>query len=300
MQVVNFLIATTTVDVNSPNADGFTPMDLLLQDERNMKYKAIAGPLQCVGAMRSKDTSLSKHELKAIRTKILSPPTCYQMNNASYYSKYKVLKNVNNGNIRCEDDWLERKRNALMVVASLLATMAFQAGVNPPGGIWQDDFKGDSTSSKPHKAGSSIMADTAPVQYKYFLIYNTSGFTASISIILLLMSGLPLKRRFFIWILTGIVWFALHAMTMSYMMSVFGLTYFPDSLTSSRIIKGSCNFWISLVFLSLLGHVIRSAIKLRTCLKKLMRERETNFMLNGHCDCEPRQSLMRIIISCFR
>uniref|UniRef100_A0A803N971 PGG domain-containing protein n=1 Tax=Chenopodium quinoa TaxID=63459 RepID=A0A803N971_CHEQI len=34
--------------------------------------------------------------------------------------------------------WLEDRRTSLMVVASLIATMAFQVGINPPGGVWQD------------------------------------------------------------------------------------------------------------------------------------------------------------------
>ncbi|KAI7988411.1 Ankyrin repeat-containing protein BDA1 [Camellia lanceoleosa] len=43
-----------------------------------------------------------------------------------------------------QGQWLAKKRDALMVVASLLATMAFQAVVNPPGGVWQDDKPVDS------------------------------------------------------------------------------------------------------------------------------------------------------------
>ncbi|XVF34588.1 hypothetical protein REPUB_Repub18cG0071500 [Reevesia pubescens] len=272
IEVVNFLIATNTVDVNSLNADDFTPIDLLLEDERNLKLKAIARSLQCVGALRSKDTSLSKHKLRDVRTKILSPPTCYQMN--ASYSKYKVQKNINC--TRC-DDWLERKRSALMVVASLLATMAFQAGVNPPGGIWQDNFEGDS-KSKPHKAGSWIMADTHPIQYKYFLIYNSGGFMASLSIILLLLSGLPLKRRFVVWIFMAIVWVALYAMTMSYLISVFCSTPFRDFHVPLEVANGSLSIWIGLVSLLLLAHTIRSIIKMIRYLRKLMRKRETN-----HC-----------------
>uniref|UniRef100_A0A803NCN3 PGG domain-containing protein n=1 Tax=Chenopodium quinoa TaxID=63459 RepID=A0A803NCN3_CHEQI len=51
-------------------------------------------------------------------------------------------------------DWLEKQRNALMVVASLIATMAFQTGVNPPGGVWQED-----DNENNYKAGNSIMQD---------------------------------------------------------------------------------------------------------------------------------------------
>uniref|UniRef100_A0A803NCF1 PGG domain-containing protein n=1 Tax=Chenopodium quinoa TaxID=63459 RepID=A0A803NCF1_CHEQI len=44
--------------------------------------------------------------------------------------------------------WLEDQRTSLMVVASLIATMAFQAGINPPGGVWQDDLAYSGTIGK--------------------------------------------------------------------------------------------------------------------------------------------------------
>lgn len=56
-----------------------------------------------------------------------------------------------------------------MVVAFLTATTAFQVGANPPGG-----------------------SDYVPI-----LGVNSASFIASLSIIMLLVSGLPLRRRFF-------------------------------------------------------------------------------------------------------
>lgn len=44
-----------------------------------------------------------------------------------------------------------------MVVASLIATIAIEAGLNPPGGIWQDNFVLKNQSGEPeHLAGTSI------------------------------------------------------------------------------------------------------------------------------------------------
>lgn len=37
-----------------------------------------------------------------------------------------------------EPSWLSKRRNAIMIVCSLVTTMAFQVGVNPPCGVWQD------------------------------------------------------------------------------------------------------------------------------------------------------------------
>ena len=36
-------------------------------------------------------------------------------------------------------EWTMKKRDALMVAATLIAGMAFQAAVNPPGGVWGEE-----------------------------------------------------------------------------------------------------------------------------------------------------------------
>ena len=48
-------------------------------------------------------------------------------------------------------------RNALLVIAVLVATATFQVRVNPPGGVWQDNYiperSNSSSSYKGHKQG---------------------------------------------------------------------------------------------------------------------------------------------------
>ncbi|XP_028064505.1 ankyrin repeat-containing protein ITN1-like [Camellia sinensis] len=62
------------------------------------------------------------------------------------FRKVKAVKaNLSKG------EWLSKKRDILMVVASLIATMAFQAAISPPGGFWQDN-------TAAHRAGEAIMA----------------------------------------------------------------------------------------------------------------------------------------------
>uniref|UniRef100_A0A803NCM0 PGG domain-containing protein n=2 Tax=Chenopodium quinoa TaxID=63459 RepID=A0A803NCM0_CHEQI len=87
----------------------------------------------------------------------------------------KVLK-------RSEDEkWLEEQNTALMVVASCIATLSFQVGINPPGGVWQDDNKG-------HEAGTSIMSyDKDKDSYNIVQVSNTIGLMSSLSVILLLI-----------------------------------------------------------------------------------------------------------------
>ncbi|KAI8525498.1 hypothetical protein RHMOL_Rhmol13G0234700 [Rhododendron molle] len=72
-----------------------------------------------------------------------------------------------------DPQWLREKRTALIIVAVLIATIAFEAGVTPPGGVWPDD-------SVEHKAGEAVMASNYPNLYRYFLRSNTIGFVTSL------------------------------------------------------------------------------------------------------------------------
>ncbi|KAI3856529.1 hypothetical protein MKX03_028371 [Papaver bracteatum] len=60
--------------------------------------------------------------------------------------------------------WLKERVNALMVVATLIAGIAFQGAMNPPGGVWQEDTK--------------VEYGTDPITFSYYLgaIYNYSGY----------------------------------------------------------------------------------------------------------------------------
>ncbi|XVF22859.1 hypothetical protein REPUB_Repub12eG0207500 [Reevesia pubescens] len=74
-------------------------------------------------------------------------------------------------------------RNLLLIVATLIATVTFQAGVNPPGGVWQDNSNG-------HLAGRAIYASQPPAFY-VFLISNTLALSASILVIISLTYRFP-------------------------------------------------------------------------------------------------------------
>nr|DAD46214.1 TPA_asm: hypothetical protein HUJ06_004444 [Nelumbo nucifera] len=91
-------------------------------------------------------------------------------------------------NKRDKRNWMEKKRETLMVVAVLITTMAFQVAVKPPGGVWQDDVPGDPLNTNPnsHKAGKAILAYKNGARFRQIFRCNTTGFAASLSIILLL------------------------------------------------------------------------------------------------------------------
>ncbi|XP_039165814.1 uncharacterized protein LOC104428481 [Eucalyptus grandis] len=103
------------------------------------------------------------------------------------------------------EEWIEKKRHSLMIIATVIAAMAYQAGLSPPCGLWDNDQKDDNGTIL-YYAGTSIMAANLPEGYASFWIYNTVSFLASLSTIFLLMSGLPLGKKVMMGILTATMW----------------------------------------------------------------------------------------------
>ncbi|KAI8570217.1 hypothetical protein RHMOL_Rhmol01G0016800 [Rhododendron molle] len=102
----------------------------------------------------------------------------------------------------------------LMLAASLFATMAFQVGVNPPGGVWQED-------TKEHQAGKAILAYKYPISYSCFMYFNTVGFLLCLALFLwLLMATGQRPRRALGWILPVMSLLAIMTTAFAYTYSI--------------------------------------------------------------------------------
>ena len=117
--------------------------------------------------------------------------------------------------LKYKGDWVEEVQGTMMLVATVIATVTFQAGVNPAGGVWQQDTEYNSNNYIDEyyymtatlkngtilPAGSAIMAYRRPIQYMIYSMANVVSFMASVGVILLIISRVPLKNRVCSWLL---------------------------------------------------------------------------------------------------
>jgi hypothetical protein len=79
------------------------------------------------------------------------------------------------------------KRKYVMLLAMLAASVTYQAGLDPPGGVWPEGYA----------AGSPVLHDSNLRRYHVFFYSNSSSFVASIVVIILLLQSerLTMKQR---------------------------------------------------------------------------------------------------------
>ncbi|KAG5563875.1 hypothetical protein RHGRI_000160 [Rhododendron griersonianum] len=150
-EIVEHVLNSTRIDMDAPNGAGWTAMDIYFF-VRNRSYR---------------------HEVDVRIEKFLRTAGARRRREMLVFTSQSQ----------------EKLMQTVMVVSSLFATMAFHVGVNPPGGVWQDNFKG-------HIAGKAMLAYEYPNSYACFMFFNTVGFLLSLFLILsILATAVPVTRN---------------------------------------------------------------------------------------------------------
>ncbi|CAI9286120.1 unnamed protein product [Lactuca saligna] len=150
---------------------------------------------------------------------------------------------------KIDDPMAERKADALLIAASVLAAMNYQAAISPPGGAYQDTR---SVNGKiEYEAGQAIAAYVAAHEYKRFSVANTISFTFSMTTMFLFLSGLSLKRRIFSLLLTASMFATITATTYSFKYAMEATTPDHDELSAgwkfiNRLVTGALITWFVL------------------------------------------------------
>ncbi|CAL2247736.1 unnamed protein product [Prunus armeniaca] len=165
-------------------------------------------------------------------------------------------------------NWLEDTRGMLMIVATMISTTTFQAAVNPPGGVWQDNNANSSAGATTYcthdnicSAGTSVAGSGFPKDFLTFVTFNTVSFIASLSVTLLLVGGFPLRNRVIMWLLSMAMCITLTSMGLTYVLAI--LIVFPVTgffTAYENISKISFVVWATLLGIIAAIHTIRLII----------------------------------------
>uniref|UniRef100_A0ACD5YVN7 Uncharacterized protein n=1 Tax=Avena sativa TaxID=4498 RepID=A0ACD5YVN7_AVESA len=93
-----------------------------------------------------------------------------------------------NQNQQSDDNVSDKARSLVLLLATLATTITYTAGLNPPGGLWQDNGNG-------HMAGDPILLTTDPRPYRAFFYCNSVALVASLVAIVLVQKQLLVKHH---------------------------------------------------------------------------------------------------------
>ncbi|XP_028754093.1 ankyrin repeat-containing protein NPR4-like [Neltuma alba] len=149
-------------------------------------------------------------------------------------------------------NWLDEMRGNLSLVATVISTITFQALINPPGGFVQqsilkeDPFKCiDNDEGESICPGDAISAVTYSDLFHPYLKYNTICFIGSLCVILLVVSGVPLKHRVVVWVLSIAMCITLTFLSLTYLQGLYLVT--PDGelfKSANKLFRASLYCWI--------------------------------------------------------
>ncbi|XP_050245968.1 ankyrin repeat-containing protein BDA1-like [Quercus robur] len=163
------LLLKSGVDINAKNLKGHTAGDILAEQTQVENNNEIKVMLQRAGALLA-HSSLPDYN----------------------YSRYlrSIVSSLEESLIRCSREWgmiSEDKRNALLVVCTLLITVTYEGVLNLPGGIWQE---GRCSKHGIHKSPAMIAGTPIGLRllpFWLFLASNSVTFMFSYVTILLLI-----------------------------------------------------------------------------------------------------------------
>ncbi|KAG2715951.1 hypothetical protein I3760_03G103800 [Carya illinoinensis] len=225
--------------LNSKDNDGNSILHLAVMLEqtelghRDFKSLNIQDMLMGAGVRRSKDlnspdllTTTRRHERTAARSinnEAHEPSPAAQSRFKKWWAYFCLCGWVKHFKRRGRSNWVVETRGTLMLVATVIATVTFQAGINPPGGVWQQDCQ-DTKYGNANCTGKAIFSDINPYVYQFFLSFNTTSLVAALSVVLLITLGIPKRSQLFLWLLTLSMLIAVTFMLYTYFLAVYLVT----------------------------------------------------------------------------
>ncbi|KAK1425216.1 hypothetical protein QVD17_20563 [Tagetes erecta] len=224
-QILSYLLLIPSIKANGNvvNRFGLTALDVLDQCPRDLKSLESRAILMEAGVSRANDLRPALN--KPLPSVKLSP-----QNKRKGFVSRTWARYANNDHY-----WIEKQRGILIVAALVVAGMSFYSGINPPGGTITD------TQNGRYSLGNAVQTEVDMDEFNQFVAYNSFTMITSLAIVLVLISGISLRNKFWMWVLTIGTMFALVAMVATYLQSLSMMA--PDGYVNVTSV------WISLIWM---------------------------------------------------
>ncbi|XP_059455421.1 ankyrin repeat-containing protein ITN1-like isoform X1 [Corylus avellana] len=269
IKAIKYLLSLAEIkrDANAMNKIGYTALDVVEICPRDFKCFEIQSILKEAGVKRSIDLNsslpLTPSRIVTIdeaRLALSRQPTRSSFRRCWGYVCSSLVKHL-----KYQENWIEETRGTLMVVATVIASMAFQAGISPPGGVWQQNTSNSTGSNCGEddicQAGKAVLSYSSSnlneYRYRSFISCNTISFIASVCVLFLVISGFPLTTNFFIWFLTLSMSISVASMTFAYLFAVALVTPVEVFSVYGSLVDILAEIWFGVIVIVIVTHIIR-------------------------------------------
>lgn len=207
------------VEANCLNAKGYTALDVVESDATNSGALAILPALLEAGGKRCDQLTpgiADVHQLVETGSRRFSEgsrgrPSLPWPNRTPHRhckSGHRASK------LELQNEGLRNARKTVTIVAVLIATVTFAAGINPPGGFSQEN-------------GKVLRGDRAA--FKVFMVCNIAALFLSVGVVNVLVSIIPITRRTMMKLMSAthkVMWLSTLFMTAAYIAAIW--TIMPE------------------------------------------------------------------------
>ncbi|KAH7691507.1 26S proteasome regulatory complex subunit PSMD10 protein [Dioscorea alata] len=285
LQSVKLLLSKgEVVEVNAMNHKGLTALDVLLDSPIEHGDLTLGEVIRAAGGKKASEMDPQQTSLQTNRSRNESSGTNSTTTSRSWVSRLlrTKLQRRTKKQAEVEDTYTP---GTLMVVATLIATITFQSGLNPPGGFTQDNGNttvtnntNNSSKNTSPPAGIAILGSNL----SNFLLYDMIGLFASFSIIFILICVGPRKKKIMMKILVVIMWVAVFFTARAFSAAIDQI--FPDSNSGISDYLANSWFWILTLFTSwVVLLVIVYLLREVGWWRKKEGDRVSNIVRNGGC-----------------